>query len=251
MGTKWEAYSQTLLRLLVPEWKRLVVDGRHNWSPTRFIESVVDKDVDYVVHVDEDCFVQSRESLLMLIEKLESDSSLVAAGIPDGGYYYRDHNPAALNLFFVAFRTEALRNAWKEKENWSKYCFRDEFADDVMLQCPTLDKARINWDEGEPYYPLFWCLLSQGGRFLYLTEELFKPRWSSRVLLPSGELLAEHMWYLRQWFSIETMPGHDCPNAERYERFVSEWRGHHNLSLKSNMQLFRMHVRRLARRLAG
>lgn len=84
MGTKWEAYSQAALNLAVPDWQRLVVDGRRNWSPTGFIDSVVDKDVDYIVHVDEDCFVQSRESLLNLIEILEGVDGLVAAGIPDG-----------------------------------------------------------------------------------------------------------------------------------------------------------------------
>jgi hypothetical protein len=248
MGTKWEAYSQAHLRLLVPEWERLIVDGTRNWSPTRFIESVVDEDVDYVVHVDEDCFVQSREPLLKLIAAFEHDQSLVAAGIPDGGCYYRNHNPAALNLFFVMFRADALRKAWKDREHWSSYRFRSEFSHEVMRQCQNLDRDRINWDEAEPYYPLFWSLLSQGGRFLYLSEELYKPRWSSRVLLPSGELLAEHMWYLRQWFSREAMPGHDCPNADRYDRFVNEWRDNYGGALKSNIVLFVMHARRFARR---
>lgn len=251
MGTKWEAYSQTLLGLLVPEWRRLIVDGRKNWTPTRFVESVVDKNVDYVVHVDEDCFVQSREALLDIISKFEADSSLVAAGVPDGGYYYREHNPAALNLFFVVFRAEALRKAWEEKEKWSQLRFQAEFADEVIRQCPNLDKTRINWDEGEPYYPLFWSLLSGGGRFLYLDEELYKPRWSSKVLAPSGQPAAEHMWYLRQWFSPQTMPGHDCPNSLRYDRFLADWRSKYGNALKPGLMLGAMHIKRFARRLLG
>lgn len=248
MGTKWEAYSQTLLRIYCPEWKRIIVDGRCNWAPINFLKSVIDKDVDYIVHVDEDCFVQSRETLLNIIKILEHDPSLVAAGVPDGGYYYRNHNPAALNLFFVVFKAVALRKAWSEIEQWHNYKFRSEFSDEVMRQCPNLDHARIKWDEGEPYYPLFWSLLSCGGRFLYLHEELLQSRWSSRVLAPSGELLAEHMWYLRQWFSDEFMPGHDCPNSTRYERFLGDWRSRYGKISKAGFILVHMHVKRLIRR---
>src|SRR6185503_1084254 len=159
MGSRWEAYSQALLRIEVPEWQRLIVDGRKNWTPTGFIEHVIDSDADYIVHVDEDCFVQSRAALTELIERLENDSSIVAAGIPDGGYYYREHNPAALNLFFVVFRAQSLRDAWKTKAGWNHLHFRPEFSTEVLRQRPDLDAERIKWDEGEPYYPLFWSLL--------------------------------------------------------------------------------------------
>lgn len=250
MGTKWESYSQALLAQHVPHWRRIVVDGRKNWTPIGFIEHVIDADVDYVVHVDEDCFIRAREPLLALIEAMERDDGLVAAGIPDGGHYYRQHNPAALNLFFVVFRMDALRKAWAGRNGWAALRFQPAFADEVTRQWPALDPARISWDDmAEPYYPLFWSLLSSGGRFLYLGEQLDRTRWSTRVMSQSGEVIAEHLWYLRQWFSQTVMPGHDLPNAQRFEQFEAELMARPESGLRLRCALACGHARRLMRRL--
>lgn len=249
MGTKWEAYSQGMLWRLVPEWRRKVIDGTRNWSPTGFIPHVADEDVDYIVHVDEDCFVQSREGLLDVIDELERCPEIVAAGVPDGGHYYRSLNPAALNLFFVVFRASALRRAWSGRERWVEHQFRSEYASEVLKRCPWLDDTKINWDECEPYYPLYWSLLASGGRFLYLGTDLSKERWSSIVLGPSGQPVAEHMWYLRNWFTNEVMPGHDVPNVERYAKWEEEWHSIYGNSFLSNLVIQGGHVKRLLRRL--
>jgi hypothetical protein len=249
MGSRWEAYSQALLRFEVPEWQRVIVDGRSDWTPTGFIQHVIGRDADYIVHVDEDCFVQSREALLEIVELLEKDPGIAAAGIPDGGCYYREHNPAALNLFFVVFRAQALRDAWKSKDHWDDLHFRPEFSAEVVKQRPELDATRIHWDEGEPYYPLFWSLLSAGGRFLYLREELYQPRWSSRIYSPSGGLLAEHLWYLREWFSGEAMPGHDCPNCVRYSGAAAAIHQRFRGNLSFLLILWAMKLQRLLRRM--
>ncbi|MBC7625372.1 MAG: hypothetical protein H7232_18585 [Aeromicrobium sp.] len=247
MGTRWEAYSQALLRTFVPEWRRVVVDGRRNWTPTGFIEQVISEDVDYVVHVDEDCFVSSREGLLGLIQHLESDHSISAAGIPDGGSYYRNHNPAALNLYFVVFRASALRFAWQKRAQWRQMFFQQSYAREVLRQRADLDFSRISWDEGEPYYPLFWALLGMGGRFLYLREQLHPTRWSSVVQGADGAI-AEHLWYLRQWFSNDTMPGHDRPNRSRYAEFEAELLARPSSSLAFQASVVQGHGRRLWRR---
>lgn len=249
MGTRWESYSQLLLKQLVPEWKCLVVDGRKNWSPIGFISQVIDADADYIIHVDEDCFIESRSALLKLISFLDDNPQFVAAGIPDGGHYYRDHNPAALNLFFVVFRVGALRVAWKEKRRWEKLKFRDEFAEGVLCQCKMLDTSRIKWDEAESYYPLFWSLLGDGGKFLYLDPKLLTKRWSTQICLPSGEILAEHLWYLRQWFSEAIMQGHDCPNCARYEQFRVELMKKNGISLRFRLSLAYLHAKRFIRRI--
>jgi hypothetical protein len=169
--------------------------------------------------------------------------------VPDGGYYYRNFNPAALNLFFVVFRADVLRKAWQKKEKWAQIHFVAEFGEEVFRQIPKLDLGRVNWGKSEPYYPLFWSILSDGGKFLYLTEELYKPRYSSRVRTPSGLIVAEHMWYLREWFSHETMTGHDCPNFMRFANWESEWRLKHGASVKLRAMLGIMRIKRIARRL--
>lgn len=249
MGTKWESYSQALLAQHFPDWERLVIDGRREWSPTGFIEHAVQCDAQYVVHVDEDCFLQSREAMHEVLQAFDADPDLVAAGIPDGGHYYRALNPAALNLFFVVFRTDALRAAWSRRRQWSEMAFRPEFGEEVLRQFPQLETARIDWSDAEPYYPLFWSLLAAGGRFLYLPCELNRSRWSTLVRSPGGHVIAEHLWYLRVWFSQDTLPGHDCSNISRYRRFENDlWRRPES-GLRFRALLGAMTARRLARRI--
>ena len=156
------------------------------------------------------------------LKRCSKIAHIVAAGIPDGGHYYREKNPAALNLFFCIFRLDALREAWRDRDCWSAYKFHPSYGNEVLSQRPELNLKRVSWEDGEPYYPLFWCLLSKGGRFFYLKEQLNRSRWSSCVTLDSGQVIAEHLWYLRNWFSKEVMPGHDCSNRQRYEHLRNE-----------------------------
>jgi len=247
MGTRWESWSQALLRLLVPEWQRVIVDGRRNWSPTGFLGSVIQTDCDYIVHVDEDCFVRSRPGLLSLIDYLDNHPDAVAAGIPDGGHYYRNKNAAALNLFFVVFRAQALRHAWAKRHAWQTFEFEEAYGQDVVAQRPELDNARIQWRETEPYYTLYWALRRGGGRFLYLQNELDRARWSTRVLAPSGEVVAEHLWYLRRWFTSDVMPGHDRPNSQRYSNLRADLAREYRTAPAFWFALGRMHVQRSVR----
>ena len=249
MLTKWESYSQALLAWNVPEWRRMIVDGRSHWSPTGFVGHAVAEDVDFVIHVDEDCFVYDRAALLEVVERMNCEPKLVAAGVPDGGYYYRARNPAALNLFFVAFRADALREAWKRRSRWAEVPFRDEFRADVLTQRPELDLSLVGWDKPEPYYPLFWSLLESGGRFLYLKQDLLRARWSTRIYAPSGGLIGEHLWYLRQWFQQTAMTGHDCPNVARYRMLRDELLERYGSNLRFRSHLIKAAIGRCVRRL--
>jgi hypothetical protein len=249
MGTKWESYSQALIAHHFPDWRRLLVDGRTGWTPTAFLEHALQHDCDYLVHIDEDCFLQSPQAMDEVLRAMRDQPDFVAAGIPDGGHYYRALNPAALNLFFVVFRMQALREAWSRRDRRDRTAFRQEFARDVMQQCPSLDPSRIDWEASEPYYPLFWELLAAGGRFLYLPHELNRARWSTVVQSPSGRPVAEHLWYLREWFSPRTQPGHDCANVNRYRSFERElWRRPES-GVRFGALLGAMSARRIARRL--
>jgi hypothetical protein len=67
---------------------------------------------------------------------------------------------------------------------------------------------------------------------------LNQSRWSTYVITEGGQIIAEHLWYLQNWFSREVMPWHDRPNRQRYAdlrneilakykrdpRFWSRWR---------------------------
>ena len=67
------------------EWRRTVIDGRQDWLPLGFVDHVIDQDVEFIFHVDEDRFVGNRSEVLHLIKKMQENRNIVAAGIPDGG----------------------------------------------------------------------------------------------------------------------------------------------------------------------
>lgn len=249
LHTPWEEYSQALIRYHAPHWQRVVVDGRRGWTPLGFIQAILDYEVDYVIHIDEDCFVIDSRPVMDLVAEMGRHPALVAAGIPDGGHYYREHNPAALNLFFIVFQMRALRSAWAGRKSWGGLRFEDGYGRDVIEQVPGLAMERVTWDEAEPYYPLFWQLMKSGGRFLYLGNSLRRDRWSTLVLNHRGALMAEHLWYLRQWFSRSTMPGHDCGNRQRYESLRSEIDLTYRADWRFKRCLWTSRLARLARRL--
>src|SRR5262245_1462651 len=121
MLTKWTIYSQCLLAHHTPEWNRVIVDGRFNWHPLMFVQEITSTRSKYILHIDEDCFLLNRQGILKIVEEMEEREDIVAAGIPDGGIYYREKNAAALNLFFVLFRRDALLHAWDMRAKWHEY----------------------------------------------------------------------------------------------------------------------------------
>lgn len=248
MGTRWEAYGQAVLDVELPRTRKIIVDGRFGWHPTLFLDHLADVETDYVVLIDEDCFVCSGHSLKSLISILDERRDLAAAGVPDGGTYYRNHNPAALNLFFVVFRTAALKAALQPARQGDTDVFRPEYALAVNDGLPDLDHDRINVGDGEPYYWVFWRLLQRGWKFLYLQDRVDNRDWASRVSVPGSDIICVHLWYLRLWFSDECMPGHDCANRERYQAIERKIRQRYRWSGRFWIGLLTGHARRLLRR---
>lgn len=221
LGTKWESYSQALVALGYPSQKRLVIDGTREWHPLMFLEPALREDSDYIVHIDEDCFLFDPTQLNTVISSLEADDDAVLAGLPDGGHYYRNHNPCACNLFFVVMKTRSVREMLASDPEWRRRKFSEEY---IRHADPSsLEGGGVRFDDYEPYYPFFWMILARGKKIKYLNSRLDPKVYSTDLYFRDrGTTMARHMWYLRTWHSAELGPYDKVPNLQRYAALEKE-----------------------------
>ena len=240
LGTKWESYSQALISFGFPTSKRVIIDGTSGWAPLNFLDVALQEESDYTIHIDEDCFLYDPLQLRSLIIYLDESNDVVLAGTPDGGTYYREHNPYACNLFFVVFKTRIIKSLIDSHPAWMNYSFRNDFRTMVDLDTSSLDQSRIFYDDFESYYPFFWLIIENGYKIHYLHSELNQELLSSDVRMHYEKMpLVRHMWYLRSWFSATNGPTSDMPNRQRYDRLEQEL----NHKLRSNSKLQRIYLR--------
>lgn len=220
--TRWEIYSQALVRASSLASQVLLLDGRAGWHPLNFVEKALAYESDFIVHIDEDCFLLDPGQLIALVSDLAIEPDLAAAGVPDGGTPYRGHNPYACNLYFCVIKTAALRQAVAGCPEWRALRFNPAWAV-TPGPVPVLEAPeRVTLDDFEPYYPLFWLLLDQGYRIQYLTSRLNPVLMASEVFLgTSPQPMVIHAWHLRQWFSKEIDPFLGISPSEKYRRLRS------------------------------
>ncbi|HOO21851.1 MAG TPA: hypothetical protein PL011_10740, partial [Kiritimatiellia bacterium] len=218
--TRWEAYSQALVRASGLAWRILVRDGRENWHPLDFLEPALAEDSDYVVHIDEDAFLLDPEQLSRLVAEMSRDPELAAAGVPDGGTPYRHHNPYACNLFFAVFKTAVLRETIARRSDWKSLRFDPAWTRRLRRPPPSVADAAL--DDFEPYYPLFWLILEQGFQIRYLSSSLVPDCLASQVVVGDApQPMVLHGWHLRKWFSQDVDPDMGISPAEKYRRIAT------------------------------
>lgn len=230
MFTKWMDYQQNLLRTNFPNSHYVVVDGRSNWPRVWFswIDKVKEIDAKWYIHIDEDCFLESKEEVLNLLDKMEREDIGISA-ISEAYCHFRGANPVAFNSFFMAGRIEDLKSIdinfnqvefRIQGENWINslgYSYKEEYLSDFNYPH---EKAceHFNFSQAmEPYYLFCWIMKEKKKKIYYLYPH-FDERFRStnpRITKDSPDI-AIHMWYTRFWFS--NMDVHGVPNSVRYER---------------------------------
>ena len=188
-----------------------------------FLTPALAHDSDYTIHIDEDCFLFDPTQIDRLIRKMDQQEEVVLAGVPDGGNYYREHNPYACNLFFLVFKTKAIRDLLHANPNWRSYKFQNHFETNSDLDLSELDKSRIQLDDYESYYPFFWAILGGQNRILDLQSKVDSALLSTDVSFGgTNGPMARHMWYLRSWDAAELGPHDKIPHRQRYEMLERE-----------------------------
>jgi hypothetical protein len=227
--TKWLGYQKQLIKKHFPESEHIVVDGRNNWPYAWFhwLNPLKNTSAKWFVHLDEDCFLNSREELLKLIQKME-DEGITLSAVSDGYHHYRGANPVAINSFFMVgnvdhfndlnFDTREVtfeHNVDGWRNNKGIIYNADRHRSDFVYPHEIMENGENCSYEQEPYYMILWMLKEKGRKFNYLYphfDERFKST-NPRVNKDSDDI-AIHMWYTRQWES--SMVVHDTPNSFRY-----------------------------------
>ena len=227
--TKWLGYQKQLIKKHFPESEHIVVDGRNNWPYAWFhwLNPLRNTSAKWFVHLDEDCFLNSREELLKLIQKMEAEDITISA-VSDGYHHYRGANPVAINSFFMVGNVDHFNDlnfdirevtfehnvdGWRN--NKGIIYNADRHRSDFVYPHEIMGNGENCSYEQEPYYMILWMLKEKGRKFNYLYphfDERFKST-NPRVDKDSDDI-AIHMWYTRQWES--PMMVHDTPNSFRY-----------------------------------
>ena len=229
--TKWLEYQKNIIKDLFPRSRHLIIDGRSNWPYAWFywMKEIKDIPVKWFVHIDEDFFIEDKEEIIRLIEKMDSGGYTLSA-VSDAYHHYRGANKVAINSFFMVGNKDHFmsvdfdysdmdftltENGWRNNKGIlfdpEKHSYDFSYPHEIM------ENGENPSYEQEPYYSLLWKLKEEGRKFYYLYpyfDERFKstnPRIDS-----SSNDIGIHMWYTRYWDS--PMDVHGLPNSERYRR---------------------------------
>jgi hypothetical protein len=226
--TKWLFYQSSIIKELFPESTHIWVDGRKNWPNSWFdwIAKLKYRKEKYYVHVDEDFFFTSKKEFMKCIELMENDD-ISLLGCPDGYHQFRQHNPVAINTFFMIGKIEDLKEVSfegikfmfnKEKDDWENsynILFKNEFIKEFNYNFPQDQNCRF--DNYEPYYVFMWLLKEKNKKFGYLYPKYNEEyKVTTPMLEVNSEPIGYHMWYTRQWNSYMDVLG--LPNIERYKK---------------------------------
>ena len=222
LKTRWQVYSQALVRASGLADKIIVLDGRSGWHPLNFVDKALAVESDFIVHIDEDCFLLHPDDLLRLINKMAKDQNIAVAGVPDGGSPYRFHNPLACNLYFTIFKTEILRRLVEKNPAWKALRFDNIVDENNRVFGYDHDQPNVCYDDFEPSYPVFWLILKERYKFIYLNSSMHPKFMASRVYLDSEEKpVVIHAWHLRKWFSKEMDSEIGMSPVEKYKRIAA------------------------------
>lgn len=143
LSTKWIEYQQKILRDNFPESSFLVVDGSDRWPAPWFywIDKIKNSSAKWYVHIDEDCFIENKNEVIRLIQKME-DENIGISAISEAYCHFRGNNPVAFNSFFLVGRVKDLEDInidFKsvtfsyEGNNWRNSLgikYKEEYAED-------------------------------------------------------------------------------------------------------------------------
>lgn len=205
------------------EYEKLVVDGNNMFYGVTFLDYILkDKkfdNIDWVIYIDEDCFITDIDAMLELLN-YQIENNIHCSGMPDGGVVsHRYHNPISINAFFIILNLGEIRKKYNSTEALSM-----KYKDDLEVFIPyelifnhrpnfdkfnrTLPSGQIPYgtayDNYEPYYKIFFWLLRNNFKILYLDAyDYLEDDWTTVLKNHKGIDFAYHTWYARMWDDID------------------------------------------------
>lgn len=193
-----------------PAWKKYRAVGTDAYG---YVVQALELEHDWVVNIDEDCFLYDYRRVSTLIDYMEAEG-FHYAGQADGGVtVMRDHNPLSMNPFFNVFHTAVIRKNSSPKAR--KFEGLEARVDPTAMKfnyphhSPDYQLEGPGWKFNyiEPYYPAFFWLLEHfrplwlGGKdFPFWNLPILNETQPATVLLDhQDEPLAIHAWYAREY----------------------------------------------------
>lgn len=175
----------------------LLVDGSGGMYGFWYLEYIKNNlDCDWIISIDEDCFIIDTKGVLDLLQ-YQIDNDFSFSGMPDGGVAnHRVANPIAINTFFTIINMKKLREVDINNSSYD---------DDLKNFFPKeLIKTDYQFNNFEPYYCIFFSMLRNNNKPLYLDAYDFEMDNFSTVLKNhNGIDIAIHSWMSRAWGNIE------------------------------------------------
>jgi len=219
------------IKTFFPQSKHIIIDGRGGWFSIwyQWLNYAKDNYADWYVHIDEDCFITSKDEVESLIQlMIEKDYDI--AGTPDGCHEYRGGNYMALNSFFMIMNRKCI-DAWYNrkyipqfKKEWiEEYPFekKNTYTFDYDMEFGSSGKPVGEiWKPGtEPYYDFMWVLKDNNCKFLYI-EPIFDKEFQTTNLLNNTVI---HMWHQRDRnvdYIVST--AHTMTNKQRFDGVIKK-----------------------------
>lgn len=162
----------------------------------------------WIVNIDEDCFINDFNQLLKLIEYMDSNE-FDYCGMPDGGICpHRLHNPIVPNAFFNIFNAYLI----KKELDWTKI-WETKYEENMKYKNDNLS-FKYTYDSFEPYYPLFFWLMKNNFKPLFLDVRNDEDGIATHLKF-DGKEFATHSWYGRLYEK-------DVEQTKRIDSFFNE-----------------------------
>lgn len=179
---------------------------------TTYLPELLLHDEDWVLHMDDDCFLLSFRQVESLMEHMK-EKNIGVCGIPDGSTVpVRWQNRASLASCFLLFNTTYIRRAFTEKFKKSWDSIRKDIA--TVLWSPWNDKLLDyipqklqHFGNGkilpiaEPWYPFMHFMILNFGHLHLdaICSGLGGDDNAAIIVNHNRRAMAVHTWYARQY----------------------------------------------------
>lgn len=183
--------SGKLLKASLTSFPELHIDGSNSFYGKKLLDNIFNernlhKKYDYIVLIDEDCFMLNDNAVDELICYMEQNDVDIV-GVPDGlATPVRFHRPDVPNIFFTIFKTKKMTFDPSEVANYK-------------VPIGESKQGVYAYDNFEPYYQwLCFMVYKLGMVFKPLEAHTLDDNWTTAVSF-NGNGFAYHTWFARRY----------------------------------------------------